>query len=440
MISVIVVYNDKRTLNEILIESLKNQTAKFELIIINNIKGKFKSAAKALNYGAKKAKGRYLMFVHSNVELDSNTWLENFEKTLDKIPNLGIAGVVGMNEKGKNFIERSRGYISDCGKIWGRPFEKPEVVQTLDELLLVIPKSVFEKLQFDEKTFDHWYCYGADYCLSLRQLGLKAYVIPAFVYYRSLRVNKEKLLEYQKKLYYKHRKNYKYIFITAGEISWLKLKLKTLLNFLRYFYKKIFPNWIEDLKKELSDCKSVLDLGCGYDSLIQYCNIPFSVGVEIFEPYLKETRKKRIHDQYIKADIREVEFKPKSFDAILCTEVLEHLTKKEGLELIKKMENWAKKKIIITTPNGYLWQDSYDNNPLQEHKSGWKVKELEKLKFKVYGINGWKKLRGYKGALKYKPEFFWKRISDLTQKITRWNPKYAFQLFVIKRLDKKKDE
>ncbi len=60
------------------------------------------------------------------------------------------------------------------------------------------------------------------------------------------------------------------------------------------------------------------------------------------------------------------------------------------------MGKWSKNKIIIFTPNGFIWQDGYDDNSLQEHKSGWCAEELEKLGFKVYGMNGWKKLRGYK--------------------------------------------
>ncbi len=62
-------------------------------------------------------------------------------------------------------------------------------------------------------------------------------------------------------------------------------------------------------------------------------------------------------------------------DAVICIDVLEHLTKKEGLEFIKKMEKWAKKKIIIFT-NGYVPQD-VDKNPLQIHKSGWSYNEFK---------------------------------------------------------------
>ena len=213
----------------------------------------------------------------------------------------------------------------------------------------------------------------------------------------------------------------------------------TIKNKMEIAYKKNFADdYPKILKKKLYDCNTVLELGCGYNSPIQYCNVHFSVGVELFEPYLQESKKKAIHKQYIKADIRKIEFKPKSFDTVVALDVLEHLTTEEGLMLIKKMEKWSRKKIIIFTPNGYVWQDDYDNNPLQEHKSGWSAKELEKLGFKVFGINGWKKLRGYKASIKYKPTIIWGVISNLTQKVTYRHPKFAFQLFAVKQTGDRK--
>jgi SAM-dependent methyltransferase len=203
---------------------------------------------------------------------------------------------------------------------------------------------------------------------------------------------------------------------------------------LKLIYRKIFPHVTEYLKKELQGCKSVLDLGCGYNSPIQYCKIPFSVGVELFEPYLKESKRKRIHNRYIKADIKKIDFEPKSFDAVIAIEVLEHLEKEEGQKLIANMEKWARKKIIISTPNGYLYQTEVDGNPLQEYKSGWSVEELKNLGFKVRGLNGFKPLRGYAATIKYKPKFLWRIISDLTQKITYYFPKLAFQLFAVKEI------
>jgi len=65
-------------------------------------------------------------------------------------------------------------------------------------------------------------------------------------------------------------------------------KFKIQENF-KSVYRKIFYSWMEILKKELSGCSTILDLGCGHNSPIRYLtfnNVSFSVGVDIFEPYL----------------------------------------------------------------------------------------------------------------------------------------------------------
>lgn len=141
-----------------------------------------------------------------------------------------------------------------------------------------------------------------------------------------------------------------------------------------------------------------------------------------------------IHNKYIKADILKLEFEPKSFDAVIALAVIEHMTKEDGYALIEKMERWASKKIIITTTNGYLPQDEVEGNPLQVHKSGWTLKELRDLGFKVYGKFGWIKLRGYVGRVKYRPAILWECISGVTQYFTGPFPKYAFIFFATKEV------
>ena len=199
-------------------------------------------------------------------------------------------------------------------------------------------------------------------------------------------------------------------------------------------YRIFFPGIVEQLKKDLSGCQSVLDLGCGYNSPVQYANVPFKVGVDLFDPYLEQSKNKKIHNKYIKADINKVEFPPKSFDAVMAVDILEHLSKEDGLALLEKMGNWAKTKVILITPNGFLEQDSYDQNPLQEHRSGWTVEEFKKEGFKVLGMDGYKKLRGYKGGVRFKPVLFWLALSELSQEVAYYFPKLAFHLYVIKRI------
>ena len=223
-------------------------------------------------------------------------------------------------------------------------------------------------------------------------------------------------------------------YTTDGEICRLKLRSRLFIGVLLPLYKRAFPGLFENLRKELAGCSTVLDLGCGYDSPLQHCSVPFSVGVELFDPYLEESKKKAIHNEYLKADVREVEFRAKSFDAVIALDLLEHLTKDEGAELLGKMESWARKKAVVFTTNGYVLQGPCDGNWLQEHRSGWRADELQRLGYTVCGINGWKRLRGYKGSPKYAPIFLWARISDLTQKITYRCPTRAFQLLAVKRI------
>jgi len=178
----------------------------------------------------------------------------------------------------------------------------------------------------------------------------------------------------------------------------------------------------------------VLDLGCGNNSPLQYVAIPFSVGVEIHKPYLDDSKRKGIHTEYILADITEIDLKNKSFDAVLLIDVLEHLTLEDGYKTIRKAEKWARKKVIILTPNGFLWQGELDNNPCQVHQSGWSSDILQGLGFKVFGMRGWRTLRGYKGRFRFRPAMFWMIISDISQKITYRHHNQAFQLLAIKQI------
>jgi len=164
MISVICAYNNRTLLENYLLKSLRNQTAKYELILIDNTKNRFKSSAKVFNAATAQATGEYLMCVHQDIYLLSDTFLEKTEKVLTNLPRLGIAGVAG------NSVE---GFFSNIRT------SAPIKVQTLDSVLAIIPRPVFDLVQFDEKTIRGWYFYITDYCLTTQLLGYDTYVIPA---------------------------------------------------------------------------------------------------------------------------------------------------------------------------------------------------------------------------------------------------------------------
>jgi len=154
---------------------------------------------------------------------------------------------------------------------------------------------------------------------------------------------------------------------------------------------KIFHTLDYCLQKELCDCESVLDLGCGPSSPLQHCkNVKYSVGVEAFGPYLEESKKKKIHSKYLDKKIEELDFLENSFDAVIMIEVLEHLPEKTGLEILRKVEKLARKKVIISTPNGFIAQKAVDNNPMQKHLSWLDCKKMKSLGFKCHGLAGLK--------------------------------------------------
>ena len=187
--------------------------------------------------------------------------------------------------------------------------------------------------------------------------------------------------------------------------------------------------------RDLSSMKSVLDLGCGSHSMVPI--LPSSInktGVELFEASYQKAAASGRHHRYIREDLTKVQFGPKSFDAAVMLDVLEHLEKEDGSRLLQKMENWAKRRIVIFTPNGFHHQDCYDQNPLMEHKSGWTVEDFRTRGYRVYGVRGfkaWKDDHGHEATV----ETLRDRLIDLTQIATYHFPETAFQLYCVKDLE-----
>ena len=229
MISVVCVYNNERILNKILLSCLDRQTAEHERILIDNREGRFTSAAEALNHGGNRARGQYIMFLHQDMWLGSESWLQDAEKLMGSLPHLGVAGVAGMTKTGRHWVERAKFSIRsiDGGPLEGiglRRAETPVEVQTLDECLLIVPREVFATLQFDPRAFDGWDCYGADYSLSAQQAGLRAYVIPGESDHCCVRAHHRiwefrDLLKYQRRLCAKHQRHARLIRTWMGSIS-----------------------------------------------------------------------------------------------------------------------------------------------------------------------------------------------------------------------------
>lgn len=78
----------------------------------------------------------------------------------------------------------------------------------------------------------------------------------------------------------------------------------------------------------------------------------------------------------------------KKRDLFTAIDVIEHLTKEDGISLLQKIDKWFKNKLICT-PRGFLRQDETTHpelmkeNPWQKHISGWDVEDFHKLGYQV---------------------------------------------------------
>lgn len=216
----------------------------------------------------------------------------------------------------------------------------------------------------------------------------------------------------------------------------MKLLKKILLNVPILNKVVQYYHFTSIVQSNIEGCDSVLELGCGYFSYIQGMkNKPYSVGVDLFLPVIESGQKNKIHDKYELLNVMDVDekFADKSFDCVMAMDLIEHLTKEDGLLFLEKINKIARKKIIIYTPNGFLKQDACDGNPYQEHRSGWTAEEMGSYGFNVIGYGGLKLLRPQFEITK-RPIWFWKTISKITYLTTRNNPEKAFQILCIKKL------
>lgn len=111
----------------------------------------------------------------------------------------------------------------------------------------------------------------------------------------------------------------------------------------------------------LTGCQRVLDLGCGERHHTKH--LPDTVWVDLDPKHAKDSR-------VLIMDIREAAhaFRRMRFDAALLTDVLEHIPKNEGIQLLSQLE-FISDRIIIFTPLGDLWVT--DSESPHSHKSGW---------------------------------------------------------------------
>jgi len=158
------------------------------------------------------------------------------------------------------------------------------------------------------------------------------------------------------------------------------------------------------------------------------------VGVDGHRPSLEAARAKSIHHRYAQLDLRTIgdSMPARSFDAVVALDVIEHFERSEGLQLLVAMERIARKRVIVFTPNGFLPQGEFDENPWQIHRSGWTPVDFVSRGYLVHGVNGARFLRGEFAGHRVRPAALGDALSRLTQLFAFSAPSIAFQLLAIR--------
>ena len=153
MISIVCCYNKLHEFNKML-ESLKNQDVAYEIIAVNNVENEFRSAADALNWGAKRANGDILVFLHQDIIFLKTDSLRRFTDTLSICKNkCCVVGLFGAARQKKGFATEY------------------EIQDTLDECCVAMSRATWEKYPFNNQLCNGWHLYVVEQCIRIREAG-----------------------------------------------------------------------------------------------------------------------------------------------------------------------------------------------------------------------------------------------------------------------------
>lgn len=190
-ISIACVFNDPEVRRECLDRSVAAYRGPLDVdyIAVDNTAHAFSSAGAALNHAARQARHRVVVFVHQDVYLHSIERLAEAARAFDA-RGWGILGANGVTSGGQ-----SVGLLRDRTQLIGVSAPRPVPVQTLDEVLFMIPRDLVLEHPLTEHPDLAWHAYGVEYSLRVTGLGLGAGAVDLAITHNSLTVNMARLDE-----------------------------------------------------------------------------------------------------------------------------------------------------------------------------------------------------------------------------------------------------
>ncbi len=155
-----------------------------------------------------------------------------------------------------------------------------------------------------------------------------------------------------------------------------------------YALQKTDKEWLDVFRTLASFCrkhKTVLNVGCGPYELMAVKNDEDVVGIDISDVALEMLLDYGFKGQVVQADCRHLPFKSQSFDCLVSSFVIEHLTSMTALETTIKEMQRVSENIMIVTPNSAFFRRQ--NDPT--HFFFFTTRDLNRMmpSFKIFASN-----------------------------------------------------
>jgi hypothetical protein len=185
-VSVVCVFNDEQVRRHCLDRSLEAgrlEALDIDYVPVDNRTKTFKTAGQALNFGAAAAKHDYVAFVHQDVYLHSLRALEEAAAAMDG-GAFGILGAIGISSDG-----RLRGRVRDRVVLLGERVDQPTRVDSVDEVLFMVPRQLLSLEPLSEDPELGWHAYAVEYGLRVQSAGLHVGAVDIPLTHNSLTTN-----------------------------------------------------------------------------------------------------------------------------------------------------------------------------------------------------------------------------------------------------------
>ncbi len=191
MISIIICSRKPKISNKLTQNINSTIGTKFQIIVVDNSLNNY-SIFSAYNEGVKAAIGDVLCFMHEDVFYHTDNWGKEVENYFQTYKNVGMVGVAGshflpnMPSAWWDTEARSghllQGSVVDGHyriiqeDLWSDYKANPTLVVSVDGLWMCFRRSVFDKIRWDDLTFNGFHGYDTDISLQVWNSGYEVHV------------------------------------------------------------------------------------------------------------------------------------------------------------------------------------------------------------------------------------------------------------------------